>query len=73
MATVKGPRGFSDDVIKEKTGKSSAEWYAILDAWGAAEKGHTQTAKYLRQEYHLSDWWAQAVTIRHEYERGLRT
>ncbi len=73
MTTVKGPRGFSDEVILEKTGKSSAEWYAILDACGAAEKGHTKTAEYLREEYHVGDWWAQAVTVRYEYERGLRT
>ncbi len=67
-----GPRGFSDAMVKEKTGRTSAEWYALLDAWGAAEKGHTKTAKHLRDEQGLSPWWAQAVTIRHEYERGLR-
>jgi len=35
-------------------------------------KGHTQAAKYLRDKHGLSDWWAQAVTIRYEWERGLR-
>ena len=72
MATTKGPRAFSDQAVQAKTGRSSAEWSAILDAWGAAEKGHTKTTKHLREEYHVSDWWAQAVTIRYEYERGLR-
>ena len=49
------------------------EWYALLDAWGAAEQGHTKTAKYLCDEHGVSPWWAQVVTIRHEYERGLRS
>ena len=69
---AKGPRGFSDVVVKSRTGKSSSEWHRILDKWGAKKKGHTLTAKYLRARYHLSPWWAQAVTIRHEYARGLR-
>ena len=67
-----GPRGFSDEVVKAKTGRTSAEWYARLDAWGAAAKGHTLTARHLRDVHGVSAWWAQAVTIRYEYERGLR-
>jgi len=47
---------------REKTGKSSQEWYATLDAWGAGGKGHTATAKYLRDEHGVSPWWAQVVT-----------
>ncbi len=69
---MKGFRGISDDRVRERTGKTSAEWYRILDEWGAREKGHTLAAKQLLQEYGLSPWWAQAVTIRWEYARGLR-
>ncbi len=43
----------------------------LLDEWGAREKGHTLAAHLLR-EYGLSPWWAQAVTIRWEFEQGLR-
>jgi hypothetical protein len=68
-----GPRGFSDETVREKTGKRSEEWYAILDEWGAKEKGHTATARYLREELGVSPWWAQSVTVRYEYERGLRS
>jgi hypothetical protein len=39
--------------------------------WGASEKGHTLAAKHLLHEYDLSPWWAQAVTIRWGYKRGL--
>ncbi|MFQ5926265.1 MAG: hypothetical protein ACE5MH_02395 [Terriglobia bacterium] len=77
---AKEPRGFSDAVVKARTGKSSAQWYRLLDKWGAKKKGHTLTAKYLLKRYRLSPWWAQVVTIpstplrtsRHEYARGLR-
>ena len=68
---MKGFRGISEERMRERTGRTSAEWYRILDEWGAREKGHTLAAHLLR-EYGLSPWWAQAVTIRWEYERGLR-
>lgn len=68
-----GFRRFSEEVVLARTGKATDEWLSILDDWGMKEKGHTLTAKYLRDEYRLSPWWAQAVTIRYEWERGLRT
>ncbi len=67
-----GFRIISDESVREKTGKSWREWLVILDEWGTKEKGHTLTAKYLQEHHKLSPWWAQAVTIRYELERGLR-
>jgi len=67
-----GFRRISNEAVKAKTGKIWGEWFPILDTWGAKEKGHTQNAKHLREHYGLSPWWAQAVTIRYEWERGLR-
>jgi hypothetical protein len=58
--------------VLEATGKRSADWYRILDGWGGATKGHTAMAKYLRDEQGVDPWWAQTVTVRYEYERGLR-
>lgn len=68
-----GFREIGDEVVKARTGKSSEEWYLILDEWGMKEKGHTLTAKHLGEKYGLSDLWAQCITIRYEWERGLRT
>ena len=68
----RGPRAIGDAAVREKTGKGWEEWFSILDAWGAKEHGHTITAKHLRDSHGLSPWWAQAVTVRHEWERGLR-
>ncbi|HUG16578.1 MAG TPA: YdeI/OmpD-associated family protein, partial [Thermomicrobiales bacterium] len=35
-------------------------------------KGHTAMARYLTDEHGVSAWWAQTVTNRYEWERGLR-
>ncbi len=67
-----GPRGISEAAVRAKTGKGWEEWYAILDAWKSPGKGHTAIARYLREHQAVSPWWAQAVTVRYEWERGLR-
>lgn len=67
-----GFRRISDEAVRAKTGKGWKEWFGILDEWGMKEKGHTLTAKHLREHCEVSAWWAQAVTIRYEWERGLR-
>ena len=35
-------------------------------------KGHKAAAEYLWQEHKVSGWWAQSITVRYEWERGLR-
>ncbi len=67
-----GFRRISDEALQAKTIKGWAGWLEILDSWSASSKGHTLTAKHLREVYSLSPWWAQAVTIRYEWEKGLR-
>ncbi len=62
----------SDDAVAAKTDKAWHDWFKILDKFGLKRKGHTLAAKYLRDQYGLSGWWAQAVTIRYEWDRGLR-
>jgi hypothetical protein len=67
-----GFQRITEKTVKAKTGKIWEEWFTILDSWGAKEKGHAQNVKHLREHYELSPWWAQAVTIRYEWEKGLR-
>ena len=62
----------SDDAVKAKTDKAWNEWFSILHKFNLKKKGHTRAAKYLREKHGLSGWWAQAVTIRYEWEHGLR-
>ena len=69
---VGGESTISDDAVKEKTGRSWPEWFKILDDWGAKEKSHKMMARYLMDEWDVSGWWSQTITIRYEQERGLR-
>ncbi len=69
---ITGPRGVSEEKVRQKTGRGSQDWYALLDAWSAHEKGHTAIARHLREEHDVDPWWAQSITVRYEYERGLR-
>ena len=66
-----GFRRISDDSVHQRTGKGWREWFAILDEWGVKETGHTLAAKHLHVHCGVSPWWAQAVVVRYEWERGL--
>lgn len=63
-------RNINDETVKSKTGKYSSNWYKIIDE--LKTKNHTQIARFLREEYKLNPWWAQIVTNRYEWDRGLR-
>jgi hypothetical protein len=63
----------SDEKVKEKTGKSWKQWFKILDGLDIATNGHRFASMTLYRKHNLSPWWCQAVTIRYEWERGLRT
>lgn len=51
-----GFRRISNEAVLAKTGKGWEEWFRILDEWGMKEKGHTATAKHLREGYGLRRW-----------------
>jgi uncharacterized protein YndB with AHSA1/START domain len=72
MPKPRGEPAVSEEALIAKTGRGWAEWFAILDGWGAPEKGHKQTARYLAETWEVSAWWAQTITVRFERERGLR-
>lgn len=63
-------RNISDETVKSKTGKYSLDWYKIIDKLGS--RNHTQITRFLHEEYKLNAWWAQIVTNRYEWRRGLR-
>jgi hypothetical protein len=64
--------GQRDQVMKEKTGRTWAEWVDALDAVGATEMSHTEIAKHVHEELGVPGWWAQTVTVGYERIRGLR-
>jgi len=64
--------GMADETLVEKTGKTWAEWVAILDTWGARERPHGEIAAHVAGEHGMPGWWAQTVTVGYERARGLR-
>ncbi len=64
--------GVADDAMLRATGKRHAEWFAILDAWRATERGHTEIARWLHDEQGAPNWWTQSITVAYERARGMR-
>jgi hypothetical protein len=62
----------ADESMRRATGKGHAEWFAILDAWGAMEHTHTEIARWLGETQGVPNWWTQNVTVSYERARGLR-
>ncbi|MFJ5707752.1 hypothetical protein [Streptomyces sp. NPDC093105] len=59
----------SDEALTAATGRGWAEWFARLDAWGAADRGHTEIARHLVEDEGVGGWHAQSVTVGYEQER----
>ncbi|WP_018383397.1 DUF4287 domain-containing protein [Wenjunlia vitaminophila] len=62
----------SDERVRAATGRGRQEWFALLDAWDAARRTHTEIARWLTVEHGVPGWWAQSVTVSYEQARGLR-
>jgi hypothetical protein len=67
---VKG--GITNESVLKKTGHGLDHWFGVLDAFGAAAKGHTATAAYLHKEHGIPGWHSQGITVAYERVRGLR-
>ena len=64
--------GVGSDAVQAKTGKTWAEWFAVLDKAGAQQMPHPRIARYLAEQQGVSDWWCQMLTVGYEQARGLR-
>lgn len=64
--------GMSDEAMRNGSGKNWDEWFALLDAWDATSKTHTEIARYVAEEHSVEGWWAQGVTVGYERARGMR-
>ncbi|MEI9936345.1 MAG: hypothetical protein WDO69_03890 [Pseudomonadota bacterium] len=62
--------GVSSDAVARRTGKSWAEWFALLDSAGAAELDHKGIVAVLAQRHGVGPWWQQMVTVAYEQARG---
>ena len=72
-APVRSSRGqVSDETARKKTGFGLDHWFAVLDAFGAATKGHTAAAAHLYNDHGVPGWHSQGITVAYERARGLR-
>lgn len=62
----------ADEAMVRATGKRHAEWFAILDAWGATNHTHTEIARWLGETHDTPGWWIQNITVAYERARGMR-
>ncbi len=64
----------SDETIRARTGRGWEEWFEMLDKWGAADRTHRETARWLaeQQGLHPLAWNVQAVAASYERARSLR-
>jgi hypothetical protein len=58
--------------LTQKTGHGWAHWFAVLDAFDAAAKGHTASAHHVAVDHGVEGWYAQEITVAYERARGLR-
>jgi hypothetical protein len=61
----------SSPALLSATGRDYAEWFQLLDAWGAPGRGYREIAGWLVGQG-VSDWWAQKLIVEYEQDRGLR-
>lgn len=58
--------------VRDATGRTHDEWFAILDEAGASEWRHAEVAAWLSADQGVDPWWSQHVTVAYEQARGIR-
>ena len=64
--------GWSDELIKTKTGCDWDRWVKTLDYAKAHEWPHREIARYVHETFKVPGWWTQTVTVGYERIKGLR-
>lgn len=64
--------GLSDAKAREKTGHGLDHWFAVLDRFGGAGKGHAALARHLYADHSVPGWYSQGLTVAYERARGVR-
>jgi hypothetical protein len=66
-------KNVSDGAVREATGHSREEWFALLDAAQATGWKHRDVASWLVREHQVDPWWSQNITVAYEQARGIRS
>lgn len=65
--------GVNDSRVVERTGRNLTHWFHVLDRFAALEKGHTASARHLREEHGVDGWYSQSITGAYERVHGGRS
>lgn len=61
-----------DAACKEATGKTIAQWFAELDAFGALDKGRRESVNHLYSSIPGTDvWWPTTLAVEYERHKGI--
>ena len=58
--------------LRRATGKGYAEWFQLLDEWGAPGRPYREIADWVTTTHGISNWWAQKLIVEYEQARGIR-
>ena len=64
----------SEEALRRATGRGADEWFAAMDAAGAAGMAHRDIVAHLERHHPEcgSAWWRQSIAVAYERARGLR-
>lgn len=61
---------FTDANAREKTGKTSKQWFALLDDFGGIDKGRRELVNHMYSTHKLDEWWATTLVVEYERAKG---
>jgi uncharacterized protein YndB with AHSA1/START domain len=70
--TTKVGLNISSEAVKAKTGKTWAQWFALLDKAKAQAMSHKDIVAVLTRKNDPGPWWRQMVAVAYEQAKGLR-
>jgi uncharacterized protein YndB with AHSA1/START domain len=61
---------FTDANAREKTGKTSKQWFALLEDFGGIDKGRRELVNHMHSSHKLDEWWATTLVVEYERAKG---
>ena len=63
---------FKDSSVKSATGKSLDDWFKIIAKNSGEHSTHKDIADFLHEQFEITYWWAQEITVLYEKDIGRR-
>jgi uncharacterized protein YndB with AHSA1/START domain len=63
---LKSDHPVTPEAAKQATGKTFAEWFAVLDAKVGIDKGRAAANNYLYKECQVDPWWCATINVAYE-------